>query len=674
MSTLDRETMEQTAAWLKSNQALVDTQEYLERAEIYYSIKDRIDKQPAPETKEELKSWLKSNQSLVDTEEYLNKAEAYYAMADSPDVSSVDAAARGALQGATFEFADEIIAGASAAASYLTDNPSGQTFSQLYDTRKAEEDALLSAYKEETGGSYLAGQVAGSVATIPFGGLFGKTGQLLFGVGGRGATAGQTAARTAAAGATQAGLAGVGAGEDLESRLIQGSLGVGLGGLIGGGLGAAGYKLAEKVANSSTGLINTAAKTGAKPRDTIELGQELIPQLTAIAGRAKAARDAAYTGWRNKLDARVDRFNSLVSKKGATAASQKIFKDETEEGAAQVIPTGALKSMVDGMQGLVENQKNINAILSEGDRVSIDTYRNMYKTAWDLQKQLAPNKAAPLAKKLKDIQGFEYKHLDSLFPGIGKARKELDESVRNYETGQLINDQLVTKVARGEALEPTFAQKFLPSNNSSYNEFSALQNRVNSWAKEAGLSQKTADEILAPLRANALSDVINNPRLLERVATRATSEDKVLLRHYKEMLTPEQFRFVESLSKLEKGSLPRRINSLLDYYSSSAALGLVGVGGATAGVAALTAGGAAGLAVLGLYLGSPLLIRTIANKPNLLAQANRIVTAPLDTPPKKLLGLTESLGKGAIKAQIILPTTAIRTIASLQEAKEATGE
>jgi hypothetical protein len=86
------------------------------------------------------------------------------------------------------------------------------------------------------------------------------------------------------------------------------------------------------------------------------------------------------------------------------------------------------------------------------------------------------------------------------------------------------------------------------------------------------------------------------------------------------------------------------------------------------------AGNAAGLAVIAAYVASPVLIRPIANNPRLLAQATRIVTAPVDTPPKKLMGMTETLGKSAIKAGVITPTAAIRTITQFEEAKEAAGE
>ena len=96
----------------------------------------------------------------------------------------------------------------------------------------------------------------------------------------------------------------------------------------------------------------------------------------------------------------------------------------------------------------------VGAILQEADNVTVDTYKNLYKTAWDLQKQLAKNKAVPFAKKLKDVEGFEYRHLDSLFPnkGLGTARQSIDKSVKGFETGQLLNEQLVMKIAKGEPL------------------------------------------------------------------------------------------------------------------------------------------------------------------------------------------------------------------------------
>ena len=216
MSLTGQETLEDVRGWLLSNQALKGTDEYAQKGQLFLNLHDEGNDTESVDSKKQLKSWLQANSDKKGSQEYNTKATKFMALVDAPEqVTGGQAFRRGMVQGATFEFGDEIKAGASAAASYLMDNPSGQSFGDLYDTEKAKEDALLAAYKEQQGGAYLGGQVTGGIATIPLGGMFGKAGQLAFGVGGRGATAGQTALRAGAAGATQAGLAGLGAGEDL---------------------------------------------------------------------------------------------------------------------------------------------------------------------------------------------------------------------------------------------------------------------------------------------------------------------------------------------------------------------------------------------------------------------------------------------------------------------------
>ena len=135
-----------------------------------------------------------------------------------------------------------------------------------------------------------------------------------------------------------------------------------------------------------------------------------------------------------------------------------------------------------------------------------------------------------------------------------------------------------------------------------------------------------------------------------------------LFRHYKDLLTPEQFQFINKLSVMPVGHLQNRMRSLMDYYSSTALLGLGGVGGAT-----LAAGNAAGMAVLGLYLLSPVLINPVAKNKQVLALANKVLTAPSETPPKELARMTNSLGKAALKAGIITPSTAINSLSRLNE-------
>jgi hypothetical protein len=644
--------------WLLDNESLAGTEEYSQKADLFLSFSD---KNKRLETEEELGDWLLDNEALSGTEEYVQKAETFLNVSSRTDQdkeeTSTNTAAymRGIAQGATFELYDEAKAGALAVSDFLTDNPSNSSFGEIYESRKQKENNLLEEYRKDNSKSYFAGQVTGGVATLPLGGALGKAGQFLFGVGGRGATLGQTALKTAGAGATQAGLSGFGAGDGLEDRLTKASLGIGIGGLLGGGIGAGGYKLAEKVANSSAGLVNNAAGLGAKTKNSVELSQELEPQLKKAAEQANISRNSAYNGWREKLDNVIEKTKT------------KVTRNADQDGAPEVIPMGALKGMIDGTQGLLTDQKNILSILQKPSKVSLDTYRQMYKTAWDLQKQLPPAEAATLAKKLLDIKDFEYKHLDAVFGAfkIGSARKRIDDAVKGFETGNLLNKEFVSKVAKGEPLDVTFAAQFLPKNTASLNKFLDLKTRVNSWAKEAKLGTKETDEILAPLRANALADVVNNPKLLEAVANPKTTQDLDVIKHYESMLSPEQFRFVTQLSKAPKGQIAQRIESLSAYYTASGVLSGIGIGGAVAG-----AGGAAGMAVLGLYLASPVLMRAMASKPQILALVNKVVNAPAGTSTEALAKSTELLGKAAIKAGIITPTGALAAVSSGSQAQQ----
>lgn len=658
MALSRQERKDQLGVWLSANSALQGTDEYNQKAEMFLKTREEL---TSLQRKDELGSWLANNEDKKGTKEYNDKGREFLnirkSLLEDPTTEKETTAGaayrRGIVQGATFEFYDEIKAGARAATSFLADNPSGQTLSELYDTFKKEEEELMETYKAEHGGSYLGGQVSGGIATLPLGGVFGRAGQFLFGVGGRGATLGQTAKQAASAGALQAGLAGAGMGDDLESRLTGAATGATVGGVLGGTLAASGYKLAEKIANSSSGLVTRAGQLGATPKSTIELTEDLTPQLTRLAESANLARDAAYSGWRGTLEGAVQ--NSGI----------KVARSVIEDNAPKVVSTKELKKLVKGFDDdVVDNKKNLKAILNEEDVVTFDTYRNLYTTAWDLQKQLPRNIASPFAKRLSALKGDEYRQLDRMFPkkGIGTARETLDKAVASAETGQLLNKEIVEKIAKGEPLDPTFAKQFLPKNADSYNKFTALTTRINSWAKEANVSPREVEDILSPLRANALSDAVNNPSILKSLARKETSEDMTLFRHYKDLLTPEQFQFVNKLSVMPIGHLQNRIRSLMDYYSGTALLGLGGVGGAT-----LVAGNAAGMAILGLYLLSPVLVNPVAKNKQVLALANKVLTSPSETPPKELAKLTNSLGKAALKAGIITPSSAINSLNRLNE-------
>lgn len=655
---------DQLGNWLASNAALEGTEEYNEKAQMFLKVRQNvIDSQ----RKDELGYWLASNSDLEDTQEYNLKAREFLKLRERLGVSSQNnlqttagqAYTRGLVQGATFEFYDEIKSGVRAATNFLIDNPSDMTFGELYDKFKQEETELMNAYMSEHGGAYLGGQISGGVATLPLGGVMGRAGQLLFGTGGRGATMGETVRKAATASAVQSSLAGAGTGDDLDSRLTNAAIGFGLGFTTGAGISAGGYKLAEKVANSSNGLIYRITQLGASPKSTVQLTEELTPQLVKLSETAGRARDTAYSNWRNTLEGAI------------LDSGKKIFREKMEDNAPKVINTGKLKKLVSGLEDLVDNKSNLKAILNESDIVTFDTYRNLYRTAWDLQKQLPKNKAVPFAKRLDILKGDEYLQLDKMFPKLklGSRREGIDNAVKVFETGQLLNKEIVEKIAKGEALDPTFAKQFLPNNSASLNSFDALVNRINAWAKEAKLPPSAVDEILDPLRATALTDAINNPRLLKAISEKnKTSEDLTIFNHFKRLLTKDQMDFISRISRQESGSLRRRIKSLMDYYSGAALLGSAGIGGVST-YAAMTGNpmGIAGLAILGTYMASPVLFNTLAKNKQMLALTNKILSAPSDTPTKELTNLTNNLGKAALKSGMMTPTLAFRTFSELEE-------
>lgn len=124
-----------------------------------------------------------------------------------PSVSTAEALGRGALQGATFGFSDEIYAGARGAYDALRGGSFGPTYDrELADVRAANERA-----KAEAPYAYLGGEVAGGLA-LPLGAA---------GTAVRGATMAARTAQSAKVGATLGGLYGVGTAEGGDGTLAQ---------------------------------------------------------------------------------------------------------------------------------------------------------------------------------------------------------------------------------------------------------------------------------------------------------------------------------------------------------------------------------------------------------------------------------------------------------------------
>lgn len=142
----------------------------------------------------------------------------------------------GALQGMTFNFGDELAGGVNAGIDYITGQaPNG--IGQAYEARLASARRQIAEAEKANPGTFLAGQVGGGIATLPFT-------PVRAGVAGGMAT-----------GAMYGALSGAGAGEGLAGR----AAGAGIGAGVGGAVGAAVPVVIGGVTAAARGISNAAS-------------------------------------------------------------------------------------------------------------------------------------------------------------------------------------------------------------------------------------------------------------------------------------------------------------------------------------------------------------------------------------------------------------------------------
>ncbi|MBD3844270.1 hypothetical protein IED13_01070 [Bosea sp. SSUT16] len=202
--------------------------------------------------------------------------------APAPEVSMGRSALLGALQGATFNFGDEIASGINAGIDYVTGQaPDG--IGAAYDQRLASARQQMQEAEKANPGTFLAGQVGGGIATIPF-----------------------TPVRAGVAGglATGAGygaLAGAGGGEGVGNRLIGAGVGAGVGGAVGAAVPAAIggaqalYGKARDAIGSATGTVRGALNADAEATRRVQaaLARDAAIGAPALDEAGLAAAQAA---------------------------------------------------------------------------------------------------------------------------------------------------------------------------------------------------------------------------------------------------------------------------------------------------------------------------------------------------------------------------------------------
>ena len=187
----------------------------------------------------------------------------------TPPVNTGEGIARGAFQGATLNFGDELVAGAGAALDPLVNNTGNSTFSERYDARVGNERNKIDQFREEKPMTALGSEITGALAA---GG----------GIAGAGLSASAKAnnlrglmAGGAIDGAVFGAASGAGAGED--GNRSQSAI---AGGLVGGGTGFATPLAIAGVQRMAQPVID-GARTAFAP-----------PQVTVQHRMAKAMREA----------------------------------------------------------------------------------------------------------------------------------------------------------------------------------------------------------------------------------------------------------------------------------------------------------------------------------------------------------------------------------------------
>lgn len=247
----------------------------------------------------------------------------------APEISKTESFARGAAQGASMGFSDEITGGLEAMWEKAKGNP--VEFGNLYKQYRDESRKNYDDAKKANPGTYTTGEIGAGVATAFVPGL--------------NLAKGASIAKVAAQGALMGGASGAGYSneENLGDVAIDAAKGAAVGGIVGGGMAKAGQALSK---------FSKAAPVpgpGAGPKLPL-IGQKANAEEIKAAAKQLGVEvtDAQLLddGFLQKLDSMLQQSPTLVGRaradivKKGVAASEKVAEESlagaTNETASQV--------------------------------------------------------------------------------------------------------------------------------------------------------------------------------------------------------------------------------------------------------------------------------------------------------------------------------------------------
>ena len=305
-----------------------------------------------------------------------------YEAETSPTVGGdVGGVARGALQGLTLGFGDEIVAGGAALGRKMLQGDN-RDMGDIYQQELGRERARIGEFRETDPTKAIVSEIAGGIA-MPLG-------------------ATKTIGGAALTGAGMGAVAAAGTSEgDLMDRVVAMPVGAALGGLVGGTFGVIGKGLEETI----KGRISKKAA-------------EQIASGAKTASQIKSEAQAAYRAAGNSgVQITPQAFERLVDDVlNAASGGRKIEKALTPQSAAIV------KRMQKDLHALMKAEnKGKNAF------IGIDDLDNFYKMAQTPMQNFAnPSEQRMAGIIQREVQGF-LESLDASDLRAGEASKVVKE-------------------------------------------------------------------------------------------------------------------------------------------------------------------------------------------------------------------------------------------------------
>lgn len=439
-------------------------------------------------------------------------------------VSQLESGLRGAAQGASLGFADELTGGLEAAKDWITNDPSG--FMENYKKHRDESRVNYKAAEAANPKTYLGGQLGGSVPTLFVPGL-------------GAAEAGTGLASIIGRGALQGGAMGLGASEGENASDLARDTAIGA--TVGGATGAVGEEvlgpvisgvgnLAESFGNK---LGNTAERLAARgigaERNTIKkLGDEKVRE----AGRFALDNGVVTAG--ASTEDMIAR-NEAIRKEAGTQM-ENVYNKIDESGALNFNPLDAAVKVEDKVGDFWRSPIN------RGETKQLEnTLESILVRGRGADKNISLSEAQTLKQELGKVANWQNKLTitdkekmardaygvvsDSIDEAVNKGADQVGVSGLKDALSEAKNYYSKTKTS-GELLENKLAREHgnrLLSLSDSAVAGGALAANPLSWTAAAALGAKKVGERYgvntSAVLADKLSDVVSKaPQALGKFA------------------------------------------------------------------------------------------------------------------------------------------------------------